>query len=145
MSDPLNAAGSRRGLLILRRPAGRERQRDPARQRRRRRRRIVIGVILLCLLVPTLISYTSWMLEPTSMTFGERSTEWVRADVPFGNWLVDEAEHMYYTENAPKQGGPQLKRLPVVGLPEPRASQTPAAGAHRRSQNPQERRRAQRR
>ena len=58
------------------------------------------------------------MLEPTSMTFSERSTEWVRADVPFGNWLVDEIEHIYYTANAPKKGGPQLKSLPVVGLPQ---------------------------
>ncbi|HEX4034396.1 MAG TPA: hypothetical protein VHX66_08135 [Solirubrobacteraceae bacterium] len=124
MSDPLHAAGTRRGLLTLRRPERRERRRDPAVQRRRRRRRIVIGVVLLCLLVPTLISYTIWMLEPTSMTFGERSTEWVRADVPFGNWLVDEVEHIYYTENAPKKGGPQLKSLPVVGLPQPTASHT---------------------
>jgi hypothetical protein len=71
------------------------------------------------LLVPTLVSYTSWMLEPTSMTFSERSTEWVRADVPFGNWLVDEIEHIYYTANAPKKGGPQLKSLPAVGLRQP--------------------------
>lgn len=142
MSDPLNAAGSRRGLLILRRPAGREGRRDPAAQRRRRRRRIVIGVILLCLLVPTLVSYALWMLEPTSMTFGERSIEWVRADVPFGNWLVDEVEHIYYTENAPKKGGAQLKSLPVVGLSEPTASRTPAAGAHGRSQKTKDRGRA---
>jgi hypothetical protein len=85
------------------------------------------------LLVPTLVSYTSWMLQPTSMTFSERSTEWVRADVPFGNWMVDEIEHIYYTENAPKKGGPQLKSLPAVGLPQPATSQTPSDGAHLRS------------
>src|SRR5437660_11630776 len=32
------------------------------------------------------------------------------------NWLVHEAEHVYYTWNAPKKGGPQLKTLPAVGL-----------------------------
>ena len=40
----------------------------------------------------------------------------MRADVPFGNWLVDEGEHIYYTMNAPQKGGPQLKSLPAVGL-----------------------------
>jgi hypothetical protein len=90
-------------------------------------------VVLLVLAVPTLISYTSYMLEPTSMTFSERSTEWVRDDVPYGNWLVDEVEHIYYTDNAPKKGGPQLKSLPVVGLPQPAVSQTSSDGAPLRS------------
>jgi Phosphodiester glycosidase len=36
------------------------------------------------------------------------------------NWLVDEAEHVYYTWKAPKKGGPQLKTLPAVGLPDRR-------------------------
>ncbi|MGD0980689.1 MAG: hypothetical protein ABR946_04325 [Solirubrobacteraceae bacterium] len=85
------------------------------------------------LAVPTLVSYTSYMLEPTSMTFSERSTEWVRNDVPFGNWLVDEIEHVYYTVNAPKKGGPQLKSLPAVGLPQPTTSQTRSDGVHLRS------------
>src|ERR1035441_1100864 len=57
------------------------------------------------------------MVQPTSTSFGARSVEWVRADVPFGNRLVDEAEHYYYGARAPKKGGPQLKRLPAVGLP----------------------------
>jgi len=50
------------------------------------------------------------------MSLNERSAEWVRADVPFGNRLVDEIEHVYYTWHAPKKGGPQLKSLPSVGL-----------------------------
>lgn len=112
----------------------RERRREPAARRRRRRRRIFIGAVVLVLAVPALISYTSWMLEPTSMTFSERSTEWVRADVPFGNWLVDEIEHIYYTANAPKKGGPQLKSLPAVGLPQPTRGQTPSDGVKLRSQ-----------
>jgi hypothetical protein len=61
-------------------------------------------------------SYTAWMLAPTSMGWNPRSVEWVRNEVPFGNWMVDESEHIYYTANAPKTGGPQLKRLPTVGL-----------------------------
>ena len=62
------------------------------------------------------VSYTVWTLQPTSMTWSEHSAEWVRNDVPFGNWMVDQGEHAYYTANAPKTGGPQLKTLPAVGL-----------------------------
>ncbi len=113
-------------LRCERRAARRERRRTPEARRRRRYRRLILGAIFLALLVPALISYTSWMLAPTSMTVGERSVEWVRNDVPFGNWLVDEVEHIYYTENAPKKGGAQLKRLPGFGLPQPTTSQDPS-------------------
>ena len=133
VSAPPDAADSLRVSARVRGAARRERRREPAARRRRRRRRIFVGAVLLVLAVPTLGSYTSWMLQPTSMTFSERSTEWVRADVPFGNWMVDEIEHIYYTENAPKKGGPQLKSLPAVGLPQPATSQTPSDGAHLRS------------
>ena len=54
------------------------------------------------------------MLKPTSMTFTERSAEWVRDDVPFGNWIIDTAEH--YTYSAPRKGGPGVKRLRSVGI-----------------------------
>ena len=87
----------------------------PAR-RRWRWRRIVVVVILL-LLLPAIYSYAHWMLRPSSMPFGARSVEWVRADVPYGNQIVDEVEHVYYTWNAPQKGGPQLKRLPTTGSP----------------------------
>jgi hypothetical protein len=60
------------------------------------------------------ISYANYMLKPTSETFSERSAEWVRDDVPFGNWIIDTAEH--YTASAPSKGGAGLKRLPSVGL-----------------------------
>ena len=66
-------------------------------------------------LVSAIYSYTTWMLQPTSLSFGVRSVEWIRAK-PAGNWLVDEIEHVYYSWNAPKKGGPQLKSLPAVGL-----------------------------
>ena len=50
------------------------------------------------------------------MRFEPRSVEWVRAEVPFGNSLVDEIEHAYYSANAPRKGGPAPKSLPAVGL-----------------------------
>jgi hypothetical protein len=60
------------------------------------------------------ISYANYMLKPTSENFSERSAEWVRDDVPFGNWIIDTAEH--YTASTPRKGGPGLKRLRSVGL-----------------------------
>src|SRR6266542_5352594 len=47
------------------------------------------------------------------LPLGVRSVEWLRAH--HGNWLVDEAEHVYYSWKAPKKDGPQLKSLPSVG------------------------------
>jgi hypothetical protein len=74
------------------------------------------GIPLLGLLIWAASSYTVWMLKPTSMSFGARSVEWVRTDFPFGNTIVDGAEHIYYTANAPKKDGAAPKRLPAVGL-----------------------------
>lgn len=54
------------------------------------------------------------MLKPSSLPLGVRSVEWLRAH--HGNWLVDEAERIYYSWNAPSKGGPQLKTLPEVGV-----------------------------
>jgi hypothetical protein len=54
------------------------------------------------------------MLQPSSLPLGVRSVEWLRNN--HGNWLADEAEHIYYSWKAPKKGGPQLKTLPAVGL-----------------------------
>ena len=69
---------------------------------------------MLALLSPAFYSYTSTMLMPSSLPLGVRSVEWVRAH--HGNWLVDELESIYYGWKAPKQGGPQLKSLPAVGI-----------------------------
>jgi hypothetical protein len=110
--------------------ARREQRRELEARRRRRRRRIIVGAVVLALLLPPLISYTIWMLQPTSVAFGVRSVEWVRADVPFGNWLVDEIENIYYNANAPKKGGPQLKSLPAVGLPPPSTSRVQTTKTH---------------
>ncbi len=120
MSDPSDASDSppvsgSRGWLAARR----EQRREAASKRKRRRLLLLTATPLLCLLVWAVVSYAMWMLKPTSMSFGARSVEWVRADVPFGNTLVDDVEHVYYTANAPKKGGPGPKRLPAVGLSQP--------------------------
>jgi hypothetical protein len=94
------------------------------RRRRRRRALFLLGAPLLGVLLWAAISYTTWMLKPTSMSFGARSVEWIRADVPLGNTIVDEAEHVYYTANAPQKGGPAPKRLPAVGLSKQPGKQT---------------------
>lgn len=85
-------------------------------RRRRRRRRILFATLapLVGVVLYFGISYANYMLKPTSETFSERSAEWVRDDVPFGNWIIDTAEH--YTASTPRKGGPGLKRLPSVGL-----------------------------
>ncbi len=91
-------------------------RRAEQRQRVIRRRRILFGTgaPLILILLYFGISYVGYMVQPTSMTFSERSAEWFRSSVPFGNWLVDTAEH--YTAGAPQKGGPGLKRLPTVGI-----------------------------
>jgi hypothetical protein len=75
--------------------------------------------VVLVLLSPAIYSYTTWMLQPSSLSASVRSVEWVRAKVPYGNGLVDEIEHVYYGWKAPKKGGPQLKSLPAIGLTQP--------------------------
>jgi Phosphodiester glycosidase len=93
----------------------RRQQRQVARVRRTRRRRLaLLGAAVLVLLSPAIYSYTTTMLQPSSLPLGVRSVEWLRAH--HGNWVVDEAERVYYTWKAPKKGGPQLKSLPAVGL-----------------------------
>jgi Phosphodiester glycosidase len=100
-----------------------ERTRATARRRRKRRRlAILLGVLIL--LSPALYSYISTMLLPSSLPFGVRSVEWLRAH--HGNWLVDEVEQIYYTWTAPAKGGPQLKSLPKVGIA-PAATETRTA------------------
>ena len=87
---------------------------EAAFRRRRRRRRRLFAVAALLLLSPALYSYTSTMVQPSSLPLGVRSVEWLRGH--HGNWLVDEVEHVYYGWKAPKKGGAQLKALPSVGL-----------------------------
>jgi len=93
------------------------------RRRRRWRRRLLIAAPFVAVLLWAVFSYTAWMIRPTSLAWQINSVEWVRHDVPFGNWVADHVEQIYYTQNAPKPGGPQLKSLPTVGLNAPPASQ----------------------
>ena len=91
-------------------------RRAEQRRRRVRRRWILFGTLtpLVVMLLYFGTSYANYMLKPTSETFSERSAEWIRDDAPFGNFIIDTAEH--YTASAPRRGGPGLKRLPSVGL-----------------------------
>jgi len=100
------------------------------RGRRRRRRILLIAAPFLVLLVWAVVSYTAWMLQPTSLSWQVNSVEWARHDVPFGNWLADTSERIYYTHHAPRKGGPQLKSLPAVGLSPPLVSPSGTATAH---------------
>ena len=61
------------------------------------------------------------------MQWSERSAEWVRNEVPFGNWMVDQGEQVAYNLNPPKTGGPQLKALPTVGVNPTRTTSPPKA------------------
>ena len=88
----------------------------PPRERRSRRRRRLLAVfaVLLLLLAAPAYSYTTTMMQPSSLPLWPRTVEWIRAN--HGNWLVDEVEHYYYSWKAPGKGGPQLTSLPSVGV-----------------------------
>ncbi|MBV8563673.1 MAG: phosphodiester glycosidase family protein [Actinobacteria bacterium] len=83
-----------------------------------RRRRIALRVsvlVALGLLAPVVYSWVDMAVQPSSLPLSVRTVEWIRQN--HGNWLVDQAESLYYGKlNAPKKGGPQLKALPAVGL-----------------------------
>jgi hypothetical protein len=99
-------------------------RRADARRRRLRRRLVLLGAAVLVLLSPAVYSYTATMVQPSSLPLGVRSVEWLRSH--HGNWLVDEAESIYYGFKAPRKGGPQLRSLPKVGLAPAATSARPA-------------------
>jgi phosphodiester glycosidase len=68
----------------------------------------------MLLLAAPAYSYTTTMMQPSSLPLWPRTVEWIRAN--HGNWLVDEVEHYYYSWKAPGKGGPQLTSLPSVGV-----------------------------
>jgi hypothetical protein len=75
-------------------------------------RRIVLFASLL-LVTYALGSFVIAVTQPSNVGFGVNAVEWLR-----GNglaWLVNDIENIYYSLNAPKKGGPPLKRLPEVG------------------------------
>ena len=87
---------------------------------------MLAALAVTVLLAPAVYSYATTMMQPSSLPLWPRSVEWLRAH--HGNWIVDEVEHYYYSWKAPDPGGPQLKRLPTVGL----GAATPAHPATRR-------------
>jgi hypothetical protein len=91
----------------------RRRRRKRPLYRRLRYRRLVTAAFLLAL-IPVLYSYVSTMLQPSSLPVGIRSVEWLRANG--AAWLVNDVERLYYSWTAPAKGGPQLLRLPEVGV-----------------------------
>ncbi|HEX6762906.1 MAG TPA: phosphodiester glycosidase family protein [Gaiellaceae bacterium] len=72
------------------------------------------------------------MMKPSSLPLWPRTVEWMRAN--HGNWIVDEAEHYYYSWKTPAKGGPQLKTLPAVGVERPRSAAVSAK--HRAAYTP---------
>jgi Phosphodiester glycosidase len=102
-------------------------RRHEAKVRRRRRRWLWLLVGVIAFLSPVLYSYTTTMLQPSSLPLAVRSVEWLRNH--HGNRVVDEVERIYYTWKAPKKGGPQLTSLPSVGL-------TATTSGHRRRHAP---------
>src|SRR5437899_8985488 len=97
----------------------------PGRDRRRwRRTGLPVALVFLLLLAPAAYSYTTTMMQPSSLPLWPRSVEWLRAH--HGNWLVDEVQHYYYSWQAPDPGGPQLRTLPTVGVDAPPPASTAA-------------------
>src|SRR4029077_11242030 len=88
-------------------------ERAPRPSLRRRLRWWILGVVLV-LLSPVIYSWTRMATEPSSLPLGVRTVEWLRMN--HFNWLVDDAEHVYYTWKTPAKGGPQLTTLPTVGV-----------------------------
>jgi hypothetical protein len=99
-----------------------------ARRRQLRRRRIaaLAVLVLAILLVPPAISYGLYMSKPSSVPWKVRSVEWVRDN--HGAWLVNTAERIYYSQKAPKKGGPALAALPTVAG-DPRSPQSRASSS----------------
>jgi hypothetical protein len=74
----------------------------------------LVPVGLLIILSPVVYSWTNMALLPSSLPLSVRTVEWLRSH--HMNWAVDEAEHVWYSWNAPSKGGPQLTSLPTAGL-----------------------------
>ena len=64
-------------------------------------------------LVPALVSYAAYMSQPSNSSFFVNTVEWLRDNGARG--IVNRAEDLYYTWNAPATGGPALHSLPRMG------------------------------
>jgi hypothetical protein len=85
-----------------------------ARARRTRILRRVVLVVVLALLAPVVYSWLSMAVQASSLPLSVRTVEWIRQN--HGNWLIDNAESIYYRWKQPKKGGPPLAALPAVGV-----------------------------
>ncbi len=103
---------------------------EPARRSRRRRHRsrgprkwVWFPLLALIFLSPAIYSWVQMERLPSSLPVGVRSVEWLRQH--HFNWLIDDAEHYYYSWKAPQKGGPGLTTLPSVGVGNGGPSQPP--------------------
>jgi len=55
----------------------------------------LIPIVLLACLSPAIYSWTRMAMLPSSLPLSVRTVEWLR--MHHFNWLVDGAEHVYYT------------------------------------------------
>jgi hypothetical protein len=95
------------------RPNGSPRRRPPVHVSPLVRMRRIVLFASIITVVWVLGSFAITMMRPSNVGFGVNAVEWLR-----GNgmaWLVNDIENFYYSLNAPKKGGPALKRLPEVG------------------------------
>jgi hypothetical protein len=75
----------------------------------RRARRIALAAALVALL-PAVVSFATWMAQPSNSSFFINAVEWMRSNGARG--LVNRIENYYYSLTAPAKGGPALKELP---------------------------------
>src|SRR5579862_33268 len=88
----------------------------------RRVRRVALLAALVAL-IPALVSFASYMTQPSNSSFFINAVEWLRSNGARG--LVNRVENYYYSLTAPSKGGPALKKLPGQ-----RGALTAAAAAH---------------
>lgn len=93
-------------------PARRRRARPRSALGTRLRRVAVLASALLLLAAGG--SFASAMLQPSNVSFGVRSVEWLRDNGAAG--LVSQVESIYYSLNAASTGGPALRALPKIGV-----------------------------
>ena len=89
------------------------RKRVPRRRRRGLRKLRIAVAILAVALVPIAYSYTTAMLQPSSLPLSIRTIEWIRQNGGAG--IISYIERQYYSWTAPAKGGPALTALPPVG------------------------------
>ena len=107
--------------------ARRELRQEAAARRRRRRRRLGLLLVVVALLSPVVYSYTSTMLQPSSLPLGVRSVEWLRSH--HGNWLVDEVEQRLLRLEGAEEGRPAAEDPARRSACDPGAT-VPTARAH---------------